>query len=41
MSDEATRPWLCVILLDNREETALRGLTITLRLANLVISQQR
>lgn len=33
MSDKATRPWLCVIFLDNMEETALRGLTLTLRLA--------
>lgn len=41
MLDEAKRPRLCVFLFDNIEETAPRGLTITLRLANLVISQQR
>lgn len=40
MSDKATRSWLSVILFDNMEETALRGLTLTPRLANLVISQQ-
>lgn len=40
MSDKARRPWFFVNILDNKEETALRGLTLTLRLANLVISQQ-
>ncbi len=41
MSDKATGSQLCVILCDNVEETAQRGLTLTPRLANLVISQHR
>lgn len=39
LSVEASQSCLRAILSDNVEETVLRGLT--LRLANLVISQQR